>query len=54
MMQVKAGIAAIVSNFELRTTKRTAVPFTPDPNYFLLAAKDGLWLQFSKLKRKDI
>jgi hypothetical protein len=54
MMQVKAGIAAIISNFEVRTTNRTAVPFTPDPNYFLLAAKGGLWLQINKLKRKDI
>ncbi|XP_023707098.2 cytochrome P450 9e2 [Cryptotermes secundus] len=54
MMQVKAGIAAIISNFELSRTKRTPVPFIPDPNHFLLAAKGGLWLQMKKLKRKDI
>ncbi|KAJ9580925.1 hypothetical protein L9F63_023897, partial [Diploptera punctata] len=37
--QVKAGIASIVHNFEIRPNKRTPIPFVADPNYFLLAAK---------------
>jgi len=49
-MQVKAGAAAILSNFVLRPTKRTPIPITPDPNYFMLSAKGGLWLQFDKIK----
>lgn len=49
--QVKAGIASIVHNFELRPNKRTSIPFVPDPNYLLLAAKGGLWLDI--VKRTD-
>lgn len=49
-MQVKAGVAAVLSNFVVRATKRTPIPITPDPNYFMLCAKGGLWLQFDKLK----
>jgi hypothetical protein len=49
-MQVKAGVAAILSNFVLRPTKRTPIPITLDPNYFMLSAKGGLWLQFERIK----
>jgi hypothetical protein len=48
-MQVKAGAAAILSNFVLRPTKRTPIPVMMDPNYFMLSAKGGLWLQFDRL-----
>lgn len=51
MMQVKAGIASIVSNFELRSNSRTPIPIVPDPTYFMLAAKGGLWMQL--VKRTD-
>jgi hypothetical protein len=47
-MQVKAGIATVVNRFKLFPNNRTPVPVTPDPNYFLLAAKGGLWLDFEK------
>lgn len=49
-MQVKTGIASLITNFEIRATKRTPSRVNPDPNYFMLAAKGGLWLQFTKLK----
>jgi len=49
-MQVKAGAAAILSDFVVRATKRTPIPITPDPNYFMLSAKGGLWLQFDRIK----
>jgi hypothetical protein len=50
-MQVKAGIATIIHNYEVRPTKRTPNPIVPDPNYFMLAAKGGLWLDL--VKRTD-
>jgi hypothetical protein len=47
-MQVKAGIAAVVSKFQILPNNRTPIPIMPDPNYFMLAAKGGLWLEFEK------
>jgi hypothetical protein len=49
-MQVKAGAATILSNFVVRPTKHTPIPITPDPNYFMLSAKGGLWLQYERIK----
>jgi len=49
-MQVKAGAATILSNFVLRPTKNTPIPVKPDPNYFMLSAKGGLWLQLDRIK----
>ena len=51
LMQVKAGLATIIRNFELRSGRRTPNPFVPDPHSFLLAAKGGLWLDI--VKRTD-
>jgi cytochrome P450 family 6 len=51
LMQVKAGLATVIRNFEVRSGKRTPNPFVPDPKNFLLAAKDGLWLDI--VKRSD-
>jgi cytochrome P450 family 6 len=51
LMQVKAGLATVIRNFEVRSSKRTPNPFLPDPHYFLLAAKGGLWLDL--VKRSD-
>ena len=51
LMQVKAGLATVIRNFEVRSSKRTPNPFVPDPNYFMLAAKGGLWLDL--VKRSD-
>lgn len=48
LMQVKAGIAAVISNFRLLPNKRTPVPIIPDPTYFILGAKGGLWLDLEK------
>jgi hypothetical protein len=50
-MQVKAGLATVIRNFEVRSSRRTPNPFVPDPNYFMLAAKGGLWLEI--VKRSD-
>jgi hypothetical protein len=50
-MQVKAGIAAVISDFEVRPNKRTPVTVIQDPNYFMFAAKGGLWLDI--VKRTD-
>ncbi|PSN43536.1 hypothetical protein C0J52_03713 [Blattella germanica] len=50
IMQVKAAIVNIVSKFEIKTTDRTPIPFVANPKTFLLAAKDGLWLQIVPLK----
>ena len=49
LMQVKAGIASIVSGFEISPTSRTPIPIVPDPANFLLGVKEGLWLKFSPL-----
>jgi len=51
LMQVKAGLATVIHNFEVRSGRRTPNPFVPDPNYFMLAAKGGLWLDI--VKRSD-
>ena len=51
-MQVKAGLATVIRNFEVRSGRRTPNPFVADPNYFMLAAKGGLWLDI--VKRSDI
>ncbi|XP_069687372.1 cytochrome P450 9e2-like [Periplaneta americana] len=51
MMMIKVGIASLLSNFELRPCSRTPVPIVPDPTYFILAAKGGLWFQV--VKRTD-
>ncbi|XP_023720072.1 cytochrome P450 9e2, partial [Cryptotermes secundus] len=48
LMQVKAGIATVINRFRLLPNKRTPVPVKPDPNYFMFAAKGGLWLDFEK------
>lgn len=48
LMQVKAGLATVIRNFEVRSSRRTPNPFVPDPNYFMLAAKGGLWLDIVK------
>jgi hypothetical protein len=51
LMQVKAGLATIIRNFEVRSGRRTPNPFVPDPYYFMLAAKGGLWVEI--VKRSD-
>ena len=51
LMQVKAGLATVIRNFEVRSGRRTPNPFVPDPHYFLLAAKGGLWVDL--VKRSD-
>jgi hypothetical protein len=47
-MQVKAGIATVINRFKVLPNNRTPVPVQPDPNYFMFAAKGGLWLDFEK------
>ena len=49
LMQVKAGIAAVVSNFEIAPTDRTPIPIVLDPTNFLLSAKGGIWLKFTAI-----
>ena len=51
LMQVKAGLATVIRNFEVRSGRRTPNPFVADPNYFMLAAKSGLWVDI--VKRSD-
>jgi hypothetical protein len=47
-MQMKAGIATVINRFQLFPNNRTPIPITLDPNYFMLAAKGGLWIEFEK------
>ncbi|PSN43541.1 hypothetical protein C0J52_03714 [Blattella germanica] len=50
--QVKAGIASIIHNFELRPNKKTKIPIVQDPHYFILACKGGLWMDIVELSDK--
>ncbi|XP_067005294.2 cytochrome P450 6k1 [Anabrus simplex] len=43
---MKAGIVAIVSHFEIRTTPKTPVKIVKDPCTFMLPPKGGMWLNF--------
>ncbi|KAK4883203.1 hypothetical protein RN001_006522 [Aquatica leii] len=47
-MQVKTFIAYIIANFEIRLNKKTTLPLKIDPQYFLLKASDGIWLNLYK------
>jgi hypothetical protein len=47
-MQVKAGLVTVIRKFRVLPNSRTPVPVIPDPNYFMFAAKGGLWLDFEK------
>lgn len=51
-LQIKIGLAAVLSNYELRVNEKTIRPLQIDPKFFMLLAKGGLWLDFHK--RKDI
>lgn len=49
-VQVKAALAALISNFEVRVNKKTKEPLEVDPTYFLHSAIGGIWLNFYKRK----
>jgi hypothetical protein len=51
-MQVKSGLVTVIRKFQVLPTKRTPVSIKPDPNFFMFAAKGGIWLDFEK--RRDI
>ncbi|KAK4883202.1 hypothetical protein RN001_006521 [Aquatica leii] len=47
-MQVKTFVAYIIANFEIRLNQKTTLPLKIDPQYFLLKALDGIWLNLYK------
>uniref|UniRef100_A0A1Y1JWW3 Cytochrome P450 n=1 Tax=Photinus pyralis TaxID=7054 RepID=A0A1Y1JWW3_PHOPY len=49
--QIRAAIAHIVTNFEIRVNSRTIQPLQIDPTSSLVAAKGGIWLDFYKRHR---
>ncbi|XP_071447749.1 cytochrome P450 6a2-like [Hetaerina americana] len=52
-MQTKAGLVALLSNFEIRPGKKTANPIVLDPKLFVPAVKDGVYLQFIPRKKQN-
>ncbi|KAK9679268.1 Cytochrome P450 [Popillia japonica] len=48
ILQVKIATISIIQNFDVRVNKKTKEPLEIDPNFFLLLAKGGLWLDFHK------
>ncbi|XP_068084403.1 cytochrome P450 6k1 [Anabrus simplex] len=48
--EIKAGIVAVVSHFEIRTTPRTPVILIREPFGFPMDVKGGLWLDFVRRK----
>ncbi|XP_067000662.2 cytochrome P450 6j1 [Anabrus simplex] len=46
--QVKMGTALLVLNYDIQRTYKTPATIVQDPNYFMAAAKGGLWLNFVK------
>lgn len=50
IMQVKVALIYVIHNFDVRLNNRTKVPLEIDPQYFLLKAKDNIWLNYYKRK----
>ncbi|KAK9679266.1 Cytochrome P450 [Popillia japonica] len=46
LLQIKIATVAIVQKFDVRVNKKTKEPLEINPNYFMLLAKGGLWLDF--------
>jgi hypothetical protein len=44
--QIKAALATIMQNFEIKATGETEYPVELDPNFFLIHPKNGLKVQF--------
>lgn len=51
-MQTKAGLAALLSKFEFRPSPKTPKPLLFDPNSFVPAVKNGIWIR--TLRRRDM
>ncbi|XP_067006558.2 cytochrome P450 6k1 [Anabrus simplex] len=52
LTQMKAGLATIISNFEIRKTPKTPVPIVIDRTSLVPVAKGGLWIDY--VKRTDV
>ncbi|KAF2885942.1 hypothetical protein ILUMI_20231, partial [Ignelater luminosus] len=48
IMQVKIALAYLIHNFDIRFNKKTKVPLEINPQYFVLKAKDNIWLNYYK------
>nr|CAH7766314.1 unnamed protein product [Callosobruchus chinensis] len=48
-LQIKVGVADIISNFELTVNKKTKLPLMYNPWFFVVAPTDGLWIDFKKI-----
>jgi Cytochrome P450 len=44
--QMKAALATIIQNFEVKATGQTEYPVEFDPNFFLIHPKNGLHVKF--------
>jgi cytochrome P450 family 6 len=48
LMQTKVGLISLLSKYQFNVSRKTPIPLVYDPKVFILAARDGMWLQIKK------
>lgn len=50
LMQTKVGLGILLNNYKFTLNEKTVSPLVMDPVGFVLASKDGVWLNAEKAK----
>lgn len=53
MMQARIGLVMLLKNFKFSLSSKTQVPMEICKNEFVMAPKDGLWLNLTKLNNNE-